>query len=278
VTRSHLTRTAAAAVPLVLVNAVAFTGQLAFLRAHLPWGLAGQITMALALESIAVFLAFHAHVAALANDSALRLRLAAYSFALVIGAMNFSHYAGPAWRPTFAAVALGLLSASSPWLWSVHSRRASRDALMARGLVEQHAVRLGGSRWTWHPVRSARVMYAATWSGVRDPAEAIAAIEPQSPGARAAIDHEPETLADMRTQADAVRFAMADIARSSNRSIDAIGPHEIADYLRSNAGTAQGAEIPSASYIQDVKRRTLAARDKASGGKITQLPRGRQTA
>jgi hypothetical protein len=51
-------------------------GQLAFLRAHLPWPLAGQLMMAAALESIAVYPAFHAHVAALANDSAPRLRLA----------------------------------------------------------------------------------------------------------------------------------------------------------------------------------------------------------
>jgi len=71
-----------------LVNAVAFAGQLAFLREHLPWPLAGQVMMAVALESTAVYLAFHAHVAQLANDSALRLRLASYGFAAVIGLTN----------------------------------------------------------------------------------------------------------------------------------------------------------------------------------------------
>jgi len=74
--RARAARAVAAAVPLVLVNVVAFAGQLAFLRAHLPWPLPGQLVMAVALESVAVFLALHAHVAALANDSALRLRLA----------------------------------------------------------------------------------------------------------------------------------------------------------------------------------------------------------
>ena len=167
-------RLVVAVVPVVLVNAVAFAGQLAFLRAHLPWPLAGQLMMAAALESIAVYLAFHAHVAALANDSALRLRLASYGFAAVIGAMNYSHYAAPGWRPTFAAVAVGLMSAASPWLWAVHSRRASRDQLLAAGLVEPHALRLGATRWLWHPVRSARVMYHATWAGVTDPRQAIA--------------------------------------------------------------------------------------------------------
>jgi hypothetical protein len=168
-------RTALAAVPVALVNAVAFSGQLAFLRVHLPWPLAGQVTMAVALECIAVYLAFHAHVAQLANDSALRLRLAAYAFAVVIAAMNYSHYAAPGWRPTFPAVAVGLMSASSPWLWAIHSRRASRDELLAKGLIEPHAVRLGSTRWIWHPVRSARVMWHATWEGITDPAAAIEA-------------------------------------------------------------------------------------------------------
>jgi hypothetical protein len=167
-------RALAAAVPLLLVNGVAFGGQLAFLRDHLPWPLAGQVTMAVALESVAVFLAMHAHVAALADDSALRLRLASYGFAAVIGAMNYSHYAGPGWRPTFPAVAVGLMSASSPWLWAVHSRRVARDQLRERGLIEPHALRLGVTRWAWHPLRSARVMWHATWAGVTDPREAIA--------------------------------------------------------------------------------------------------------
>lgn len=164
-----------AAVPVVLVNAVAFSGQLAFLRGHLPWGTpAGQVLVAVTLESVAVYLAWQAHLALAADDSALRLRLAAYGFAAVIGVMNYSHYMAPHWRPTFAALTFGLMSLSSPWLWSVHSRRASRDALKAKGLIEPHAVRLGGTRWTWHPWRSAKVMWHATWLGENDPAKAIA--------------------------------------------------------------------------------------------------------
>jgi hypothetical protein len=163
-----------AAVPIVLVNTVAFAGQLAFLRVHLPWVLAGQVLVAVTLESVAVYLAWQAHLALAADDSALRLRLAAYSFALVIGVMNYSHYMAPHWRPTFAAVTFGLMSVSSPWLWSVHSRRVSRDALKARGLIEAHAVRLGATRWLWHPSRSFRVMRWAAWTGEADPARAIA--------------------------------------------------------------------------------------------------------
>jgi hypothetical protein len=165
-------RAVIAAVPVMLVNACAFFGQLAFLRTHLPWILPGQILVAVALESVAVYLAYHAHVAQLADDSSMRLRLAAELFALIIGAMNYSHYSHQ-WRPDFAAVAFGLCSAISPWLWSIHSRRESRDALKAAGLIDGHAVRLGATRWTWHPVKSARVMFLATWEGITSPSEAI---------------------------------------------------------------------------------------------------------
>ena len=163
-----------AAIPVILVNAVAFAGQLAFLRTHLPWPLAGQVLVAVTLESVAVYLAWQAHVALAADDSALRLRLAAYGFAAVIGIMNYSHWCAPHWRPTFTAVTFGLMSVSSPWLWSVHSRRVSRDALKAKGLIEPHGVRLGATRWTWHPLRSAKVMFRATWLGENDPSAAIA--------------------------------------------------------------------------------------------------------
>jgi hypothetical protein len=165
-----------AAVPIVLVNTVATGAQLGFWRAHLP--AAQAVMVALALESIAIYLAWQAHLAQLADDSALRLRLAAYGFALVIGTLNYSHFMLPGWRPTVAAVTFGLMSAVSPWLWSVHSRRASRDALKARGLIEPHAVRLGATRWTWHPYRSACVMWRATWLGETDPAKAIALSAP----------------------------------------------------------------------------------------------------
>ena len=178
---NHAPRVIAAAVPVVLVNCVAFAGQLAFLRDHLPWPLPGQVMVAVALESVAVYLAFHAHMAQVANDSALRLRLAAYGFAAVIAAMNYSHYCGPHWAPTFTAVAFALMSLASPWLWSVHSRRVSRDALMAAGLVEPHALRLGVTRWLWHPVRSARVMWLATWEGETDPRAAIGLLAESAP-------------------------------------------------------------------------------------------------
>lgn len=165
-------RAAMAAVPVVLVNSTAFIGQFAFLQAHVHWILLGQVLIAVTIESIAVYLAWHAHMAQMANDSAARLKLGAYSFALLVGAMNYSHYAAH-WHPTVMAVLMFFMSSLSPWLWGIHSRRASRDKLKERGLVEEHAVRLGANRWTWHPIRSFRVMYWATWHGVSEPKVAI---------------------------------------------------------------------------------------------------------
>ena len=188
-----------AAIPVILVNAVAFAGQLAFLRTHLPWPAAGQVLVAVTLESVAVYLAWQAHLALAADDSALRLRLAAYGFAAVIGVMNYSHWMAPGWRPTFTAVTFGLMSVSSPWLWSVHSRRVSRDALKARGLIEPHAVRLGATRWTWHLIRSWRVMFRATWQGENDPVRAIALPAMNAPAVAQDDDSDSDTEDDSDT-------------------------------------------------------------------------------
>jgi hypothetical protein len=232
----------------VLVNAVAFAGQLAFLRDHLPWPLAGQLMMAAALESIAVYLAFHAHVAALANDSALRLRMASYGFAAVIAAMNYSHYAAPGWRPTFPAVAIGLMSASSPWLWAVHSRRVSRDQMMTTGLIEPHALRLGATRWLWHPVRSARVMYHATWAGVTDPRDAI-------------------------TGWDATRQRGASAVRSSAaRDVRPVARHDAPALPPADAPDASASRAPRRASRSSVRRASLADTEASALAVLARQP------
>jgi Protein of unknown function (DUF2637) len=164
-----------AAIPVLLVNTCAFLGQLGYLRTHLTaWGLPGQILVALTLESIAIYLSAHAHLARLADDSAFRLQTAAYTLAAVIGAMNYSHWCAPRWHPTPIAITFALMSTLSPWLWGIFSRRESRDALRAKGLIEGHAVRLGVSRWFWYPLRSMHVTRLAAWEGITNPGEAIA--------------------------------------------------------------------------------------------------------
>lgn len=268
--RSHV-RMILAAIPLVICNLIAFTGQLSFIRDHLAWPLLGDIGFAAGLESMAIFLAFMAHDALMAEDSAFKLRLGAYSVAIVAAVLNYSHYS-PHLSPTFAAVGTALMSAASPFLWGVLSKRASRDQLMSRGLIESRSLQLGTVRWIWHPVKSFRVMHAATWSGVRDPAEAIAAIEPRSESARAVLEFVPETLGDMRTLADAIRFAMLEVARNRNADIGALTAREITDWLADHKGELAEPWTVVPSYVSDVLRRTIAARER-SAGNVTHLQR-----
>lgn len=165
------------AVPVILVNTVAVFGQLEFLHSRMPWNMAADILFAVALESIAVFLAYSAHKALLANDSAMRLRLAAYVFAAIVGVTNGSHYLSHN-HMTFAALGMTMMSASSPWLWSVYSRRVARDTLMRLGLIEPHAIRLGMNRFLFHPVRSFCVYRYAVWQGEQNVQRAIKAVYP----------------------------------------------------------------------------------------------------
>lgn len=165
--------TVLAAVPVGSVNVCAFIGQYAFVTDHVTWIFPGKVLVSATIESIGVYLALHAHIAQLKNDSSTRLKLGAYTVAAIVGAMNYSHYASH-WHPTVMGVMMGMFSLMSPWLWGVHSHRISRDVLLTLGLIEEHAVRLGANRWTWHPWRSVRVMYWATWHGENHPKRAIA--------------------------------------------------------------------------------------------------------
>jgi hypothetical protein len=126
--------------------------------------------------------------------------------------MNYSHYSVH-WHPTVLAVGMGLMSLLSPSLWGIYSRRAARDRLMERGLVEEHAVRLGANRWSWHPVRSVLVMWRATWAGENRPAAAIALYEEARQDRRARNDARRATAEavrqDRRATAEAAKAAPA---------------------------------------------------------------------
>ena len=228
------------------------------------------VLVALALESIAIYLAWHAHLAQLADDSALRLRLAAYGMALLIGILNFTHFMGPGWRPTVAAVTFGMMSAISPWLWSVHSRRVSRDALKAKGLIEPHAVRLGATRWAWHMWRCVRVMSRATWAGENDPAKAIAlpAIKAADVAPAVPSDDDSEAVTEPDTDTDISRDKQQDIPAAKDTDKPqvartrktATGLDKAADIIRrnpdlSNAEVAKRANV-SMKTVSRARSRT----------------------
>jgi hypothetical protein len=172
------------AVPIVLVNFVAFYGQFSYFQAHrhpVPGVIippAVSVVVALALESMAVYLAWSAHVARLKGDTALRLRLGSYLTGLGIGVLNYSHFCRPGWRPDTFAVACGVASVASPLLWGIYSNRESRDDLKAQDQIEDHGVRLGFTRSFYHPLRSFLVRSRAAWTAENRPAEAIKLVKP----------------------------------------------------------------------------------------------------
>jgi hypothetical protein len=170
--------------PLVLVNAAAVWGQAGWAQRHIvdaSWDLWVQWTIAglfaVAVESVGVFLAGMAHAALMADQSAGLLRAGSYAVGLLVGLLNYWHFAGDAFAPTAQAVAFGALSSISPWLWSIYSRYRNRDRLAELGQVDKRAVKLSTARKFWHPVKSVKVIRYASWVGIVEPDEAVRAWE-----------------------------------------------------------------------------------------------------
>jgi hypothetical protein len=163
-----------AAVPIIGVNATAFIGQFSFMREHITSGI---ILLSATLESIAVYLAFEAHEAMRKGDSSGALRMGSYLFGAFIGILNYSHYAGPGFRPTFLAVATGLMSTSSAPLWGIYSRRIGRERLIELGLIEARSVKFARARWILWFRETFGAFRLAVWTGTQNPDEAIRAWE-----------------------------------------------------------------------------------------------------
>jgi hypothetical protein len=223
-----------AGIGIVGVNLTAVIAQFQFMREHLPtWGIAGQLLFAGSLESIAIMISYFAHLALVSGDSATRLRLASYIFAIGIGLMNASHYVSHG-HITFESIAVGVCSASSPWLWGIYSRRQSRDILLANNLIEGHAVRLGINRWMFHSVKSFRVFRMATWVGVQNPADAIALLpEPPEPIEAESVPESDdasipviETATEFKNTATAVRAALDALGNDTKASSAVAWLHE----------------------------------------------------
>ena len=181
-----LKRGAVLVVPLVLVNGFAVYGQAEWAKANLssdPWV---AYLFALAVESVALFLAAEAHSALMAGDAAFRLRLASYGVACLVGGLNYSHWA-PEWSPTAKAVTFAAMSTVSPWLWSIRSRGMHRAQLRSMGLVDPRTVRFSAARWVLYPRPTFIAYRRAVWAAETDPQRAILLLDaprpPQAPPA-----------------------------------------------------------------------------------------------
>lgn len=187
---------------LVILNLVAMYGQAQFFRNAITnhsgledW--APAIGVALVIELIGVYLSGMAHAALMADQSAGVLRVASYGIGLLVGFLNYWHFAGTPeqpFAPTPSAVTFGALSAISPWLWSIYSRHLHRDRLAELGQVDKRGVKLSINRKVWHPVKSLQVMRFAAWEGITNPDEAVRAWELQRHRPDAPVSPAPVTV------------------------------------------------------------------------------------
>ncbi|MEU8406897.1 hypothetical protein AB0C19_11895 [Micromonospora sp. NPDC048842] len=168
--------------PLLLINGGAAYAQAAYAYSEIapaawngPSRVAFAVAFSAALESIAVYVQWHAHDALMlkAHATAASLRRAAWGIAAVVAAINYAHFANGI-APTAAAIAFALLSLLSPWLWGLHTRRAQHVQLLAEdaSLIDDAGVEFSPKRRRMFPIRS---LMAARWSiehNERDPRKA----------------------------------------------------------------------------------------------------------
>ena len=155
--------TAKTVAPLIVVNALTVYGQLAYAYesiAPATWPVGARVILsigfALAVESVALYIQWHAHDALLlrSHSTARSLRRTSFLVALIVGAMNYSHFTVKLDKPTAAGIAFGMLSLLSPWMWGLHSRRQARIQLLKERRVDDAGAEFSTTRKRMFPVRS----------------------------------------------------------------------------------------------------------------------------
>lgn len=251
-------RNVALIVPLLLVNAVAFSGQVAWAQEHLHAGPWMPFVFAASVESLGLFLAAEAHAALMAGDAAARLRAGAYAVAASAGALNYAHWAGPGFTPTAAAVTFGALSTLSPVLWSIRSRSMHRDQLRGKGLIDPRTVRFSPARWVLYPKATFAAMRAAVWVGEQDPMRAIglaapaAGVQPPSPDvSEVTVTVEP-TKAASRPDADRARVVSAivrDLRAGKRVSVNSVKTTHKVGHAKATEYLSEATERAEASRV-----------------------------
>lgn len=172
---------AKAVAPLLIVNGVTVYGQLAYAMEDVSpavWPLwacvALAVGFAMAVESVALYIQWHAHDALLlkSHATARSLRRASYVVALFVAAMNYSHFTESLGEPTAAGVAFGMLSLLSPWLWGLHSRRQARIQLLKERRADDAGAEFSSMRARMFPIRTWKAKrHSVDWN-ITDPIEA----------------------------------------------------------------------------------------------------------
>lgn len=174
--------TAIAVAPLCVVNALTVYGQLAYAYEDVAprvWPAWARVLLAVgfaaAVESVALYIQWHAHDALLlrSHSTARALRRWSFLIALAVAGMNYSHFT-PAGllTPTAAGIAFGMLSLLSPWMWGLHSRRAARIQLLKERRADDAGAEFSSMRARMFPIRTWKAKrYSVDWN-ITDPVEA----------------------------------------------------------------------------------------------------------
>ncbi|WP_163506156.1 hypothetical protein [Fodinicola acaciae] len=164
--------------PILIVNGVSAWGQASYAHDHLvpessPFWIRWTVgaIAALAAESVALYVNWHAHDALIRKDNrtAGRLRRSAYAIAAIVASVNYIQFSDHG-TPTPLAVVIAMFTILSPWLWGLHTRRRQHMQLTAEG------VRSDGSGAVFSAIRRfyfpITTIKATRWSvdhGVTDP-------------------------------------------------------------------------------------------------------------
>ncbi|MFI7449516.1 hypothetical protein ACIBQX_18615 [Nonomuraea sp. NPDC049714] len=211
---------------IVGVNVVAVVGQVTAFSASTEangfgWSPLQAIATAAVIETIAIYVGWHAHTALIEGDSVMRLRVTSYAIALGVGALNYYHYA-PDWRFDDQAVMFGGASVLSPWLWAMHSRHQHRQALREQGLIDPRAPKFSALRWLlWRSETWTALRWAVRY-GEQSPVASILAVQAEETTAETSV------LLD-RTR-DEVTAAQAALIRAQSAALAVLD--EVADETR----------------------------------------------
>jgi hypothetical protein len=189
-TESNKGAIARAVAPLLVVNALTVYGQLAYAMAHIApaaWPLLARVALsigfAVAIESVSLYVQWHAHDALLlkSHSTARSLRRWSFLIAAAVGAMNYSHFADKDLHPTAAAIAFGMLSLLSPWMWGLHSRRSARIQLLKERRVDDAGAEFSTARKRAFPIRSWKAYRLSIDQNITDPKDAWDAFKASIP-------------------------------------------------------------------------------------------------
>jgi len=199
---------------IVGVNLVAVAGQVTAFHAGLDWDIPAALGAAAVIESIAIYVGWHAHVALIEGDSVMRLRVTSYAIAAGVGILNYHHYA-PDWKVDDQAVMFGAASLLSPWLWAIHSRHVHRAQLRTAGLIDPRAPKFSALRWLLHKDETWQALKWAVRHSEQSPAAAILAMQTETTATEAAASVD-RTRDDLLTVQALLIRAQSDLISVTN--------------------------------------------------------------